>query len=100
MRAAQMFALIPWKEVQAVMDELAEDGLSDRQVRHEIVKLLDQMIPAHLLPPPWGSIAELLDGPALRAAFDFAIKLSQHKETRQQRRAARKAAREMASKQD
>ena len=100
MRAAKLFALIPWKEVQGIMDELAEEGLNDRQVRHEVVKLLDQMIPAYLLPPPWGSVAELLDGPALRAAFDFAIKLSQHKETRDQRRAARKLARESASKQD
>ncbi len=94
MSAARYFALIPWKEVQALMDELAEEGLNDRQVRHEVVKLLDQLIPAHLLPPPWGTVAEMLDGPALRAAFEFALKLSQHKETRQQRRAERRAKKE------
>jgi hypothetical protein len=97
MSASRYFSLIPWKELQALMDELAEEGLSDRQVRHEVIKPLDQLIPAHLLPPPWGTVAEMLDGPALRAAFDFVLKLSQHKETRQQRRAERKA-RKQASK--
>lgn len=90
MRALKFLGLIPWHQIEEMMGDLEAKGLEDDQVRDEIVRLLDAMIPAALLPPPWGSIAEALDGPGIRLAFNVAIKLRQGAK----KRAARKAARE------
>lgn len=83
--------LIPWDRIEHMMHDLEEKGLDDDAVRDEIVAALDAMIPAALLPPPWGTIAEALDGPGVRLALHIALKARQGKEQRQARRAARKA---------
>ena len=81
---------MPWDKVEELMHDLEEKGLSDKQVRDEIVKALDTLIPAYLLPPPWGCIAELLDGPGIRAALNIALASRQGRERRRKRRAERK----------
>jgi len=82
---------MPWDKVEELMHDLEEKGLSDKQVRDEIVKALDTLIPAYLLPPPWGCIAELLDGLGIRAALNIALASRQGRERRRKRKADRKA---------
>lgn len=82
---------MPWDKVEELMHDLEEKGLSDKQVRDEIVKVLDTIIPAHLLPPPWGCIAEFLDGPGIRLALNVALASRQGRERRRKRKAERKA---------
>lgn len=90
MRALKFLGLVPWHHLEDLMADLEAKGLDDDQVRDEVVRSLDAMIPAALLPPPWGSIAEALDGPGIRLAFHLALKARQGAK----KRAARKAARE------
>lgn len=94
MQTLKFLGLIPWHRLEALMGDLEERGLSDDEVRENVVVALDALIPAHLLPPPWGSIAEALDGPGVRLALQLALKARQGKAKRQARREARKAAKQ------
>lgn len=91
MRTLKFLGLIPWHRIEDLMGDLEDKGFSDDEVRDEIVRALDALIPAHLLPPPWGSIAEALDGPGVRFAFNLALKARQAKSKRAARKAARNA---------
>jgi len=91
MRALKLLGLIPWHRLEDLMDDLEAKGFDDDQVRDEVVRALDAMIPAALLPPPWGSIAEALDGPGIRLAFQLALKARQGAKKRAARKAARNA---------
>ena len=91
MRALKFLGLIPWHRLEDLMGDLEAKGFDDDQVRDEVVRALDAMIPAALLPPPWGSIAEALDGPGIRLAFQFALKARQGAKKRAARKAARNA---------
>lgn len=91
MRTLKFLGIIPWHRLEDLMSELEAKGLDDDQVRDEVVRALDAMIPAALLPPPWGSIAEALDGPGIRLAFQLALKARQGAKKRAARKAARKA---------
>jgi hypothetical protein len=94
MRTLKFLGLIPWHRLEDLMGDLEAKGLSDDEVRENVVAALDALIPAHLLPPPWGSIAEALDGPGVRLALQLALKARQGKAKRQARRAAREAAKQ------
>ena len=94
MRTLKFLGLIPWHRLEDLMGDLEEKGFGDDEVRDELARVLDTMIPAHLLPPPWGSIAEALDGPGVRLALHLALKARQGKAKRQARRAARLAAKQ------
>lgn len=88
--ALRALGVIPWGEVQALLDELLDQGVPPEAARAELTRLLDALIPAHLLPAPWGTVAELLDGPVARVAVDLVLRLSDDKESRARRRALRR----------
>jgi hypothetical protein len=83
--------IMPWGELQVLMDELAHKGHTKEEIEDIVVRKLDELLPAYLLPPPFGTIAELLDGPGIRAALHLAISIAHRKAERAKRKAAKKA---------
>lgn len=71
--------LVPWKEVQELLDAMINDGVPDKDAVDAVVDLLDELMPAHLLPAPFGTVAELLDGPLARAALNIALRIAKKK---------------------
>ena len=82
--------IIPWGELQILMDELAHKGHTKEQIEDLVVQKLDDLLPSYLLPPPFGTIAELLDGPGIRAALHLAIGIAHRKAQRAKRKSAKK----------
>jgi hypothetical protein len=82
--------LIPWGQVQALADELVEHGFDDEEVRLHIARILDDLLPADLLPPPFGTVAELLDGPVIVAAMNLVVAVARRDPVKRQARIARR----------
>ncbi len=87
MSSARFVQRIPWKEVQALVSDLREKGADDAEIRAQVTKLIDDLVPSFLLPPPWGFVAEALDGPVVGMVFNMVRKA-------RQRRAERRAEKE------
>ena len=88
---------IPWDEVLATLDALADAGWEKDAALDLVSKLIDDALPMDtLVPGPAGAALEAIDGPVLRATLGLLWSLADAKkgrEARKARRAARKAAR-------
>ena len=88
---------IPWDEVLATLDALADAGWEKDAALDLVSKLIDDALPMDtLVPGPAGAALEAIDGPVLRATLGLLWSLAEVKkgrEARKARRAARKAAR-------
>ena len=86
---------IPWDEVLATLDALAEAGWDKDAAVELIAELLDEALPLdELVPGPGGEALEAIDGPVLRATLGLLWSLAEKKKARgarKARRAARKA---------
>jgi len=84
--AIDVFRHIPWNEVHVLVDELVDAGLDNPEGRAQVATMLDGLIPL-------AGVAEVLDGPIIRAALELAWAISQHNPgARKARIAARRAA--------
>lgn len=86
MSSARIVQRIPWKEVQALVSDLTEKGADDAEIQAQVTKLIDDLVPSFLLPPPWGFIAEALDGPVLGMVADIVRKARQRRAERRARK--------------
>ena len=79
---------------RALLVELLEDGLTEDEALDLLASVADLLLPMRaILPPPFGSLAEAGDGPAIRAALAGAVEACKPNADNMERRAERAAAR-------
>ena len=98
MKADHILKLVPWDDVLATLDALAEAGWDKDAALDLVAGLLDKALPLDaLVPGPAGAALEAIDGPVLRAALGLAWTLATSKKGREARKAKRLAAAKAAS---
>lgn len=84
--------LIPWTEVLATLDALAEAGWEKEPAIDLMAKLLDEALPLdEIVPGPAGDALEAVDGPILKATLGLLWSLAEKKQARELRKAKRAA---------
>ncbi|MFH1467818.1 MAG: hypothetical protein ABIO70_25765 [Pseudomonadota bacterium] len=82
--------LVPWDDVLATLDALAEAGWDKDTALDLVAGLLDKALPLDtLIPGPAGAALEAIDGPILRATLGLLWTLATNKKSREARKAVR-----------
>ena len=77
---------IPWDEVLATLDALADAGWEKDAALDLVSKLIDDALPLDtLVPGPAGAALEAIDGPVLRATLGLLWSLAEAKKGREAR---------------
>ena len=77
---------IPWDEVLATLDALADAGWEKVAALDLVSKLIDDALPMDtLVPGPAGAALEAIDGPVLRATLGLLWSLAEAKKGREAR---------------
>ena len=77
---------IPWDEVLATLDALADAGWEKDAALDLVSKLIDDALPMDtLVPGPAGAALEAIDGPVLRATLGLLWSLAEAKKGREAR---------------
>ena len=86
---------VPWEDALQLIQTLTEQGLSDDDAIKQTAAFLDDLI--HLdevVPQPYGTVVEALDGEVLEMLLRLAWRWVKNAPLRQERRAKRQAGRD------
>jgi hypothetical protein len=98
MKPNDLLKLVPWDDVLATLDALADAGWEKDAALDLVAGLLDKALPLDtLVPGPAGAALEAIDGPVLRAALGLLWTLATSKKGREARKAKRMAAAKAAA---
>lgn len=85
-----ILAHFPWPEAMALLDVLAESGLTREQAVPVVTEILDKALPMEeLVPGPAGQLLEKVDGPVIHLALDLLWRFAEDAGARRTRIAAR-----------
>jgi hypothetical protein len=92
MKPNDLLKLVPWDDVLATLDALADAGWEKDAALDLVAGLLDKALPLDtLVPGPVGAALEAIDGPVFRAALGLLWTLATSKKGREARKAKRLA---------